>query len=223
VILLNQAILIWVRVDDSNCLQVQESAGFSIFDGFWAQKVLNTSHLLRQQILKIYFQIIFSKFVCKVKLKMKKLILNLFLYFFPFSIISFIVLCFILPAYEATYWFFFFVCAYPLLCISILCFTQLVNFPQLKRIVYSSFSPVIVVLYAYSVIVSYFIYQQDYQPYLIIFQILMLISSIYFIFLLFKSPIKWYFKLVVFSYLLFMPCLYIIGLWLCNIVSVKLV
>ena len=154
---------------------------------------------------------------------MKKLILNLFLYFFPFSIISFIVLCFILPAYEATYWFFFFVCAYPLLCISILCFTQLVNFPQLKRIVYSSFSPVIVVLYAYSVIVSYFIYQQDYQPYLIIFQILMLISSIYFIFLLFKSPIKWYFKLVVFSYLLFMPCLYIIGLWLCNIVSVKLV
>jgi hypothetical protein len=143
---------------------------------------------------------------------MKKLILKLFLSFFPFCIISFFILYFTLPtAEEIAHWFLFFICTYPLIVISILCYKQLAVFSLPKRILYSSFSPVIVMLYAYAVISACFTIQKQYQPHFVIFQLLMIISSMYFIFLLVKSPIKWYFKLAIFSYLLFMPYLYLIG------------
>ena len=66
------------------------------------------------------FENLFSNYNFKIKPRMKKLILKLFLGFFLFICIAFIILIFTLHiSEEAVSWFFFFICAYPLICVSL--------------------------------------------------------------------------------------------------------
>jgi hypothetical protein len=80
-----------------------------------------------------------------------------------------------------------------------------------QKIFYSGFSPVILGLYLYMTIAAKFTSTQNHEPQLVIFKVLMGIGALYYLFLLFRSPLQWYFKVFVGCLLLFMPYLYFMG------------
>lgn len=146
-------------------------------------------------------------------MKIKNTLANLFLgllFFVPVTLI--LCLFYIQDAYISAFCFSYLVAAYLLLSISMLAFLMNDSSKERKqKIFYSGFSPVILGLYLYMTIAAKFTSTQNHEPQLVIFKVLMGIGALYYLFLLFRSPLQWYFKVFVGCLLLFMPYLYFMG------------
>ena len=149
-------------------------------------------------------------------MKIKKTLINLFLGLLVFVPVT-LILClfYIQDAYTSAFCFSYLVAAYILLSVSALAFLMNKAFKKTKlKVFYAGFSPVILGLYLYMTIAAKFTFTQNHEPQLVIFKVLMAISVLYYFFLLFRSPLQWYFKVFVGCLLLFMPYLYFTGVLL---------
>ncbi|MCP4050749.1 MAG: hypothetical protein GY730_08600 [bacterium] len=143
---------------------------------------------------------------------MKETLILLFFGFLFFLTAPFVGLAILIQdADTALYLYFYIFYSYCLLCISVICFKLLDGLSLVRKLFYSGFSPAMSILYAYTAISIEITTKNNYQPYYFIFQLLVAITGLYLLFLLIKSPIKWYFKIVIGAYILYLPYLYIVG------------
>jgi hypothetical protein len=145
--------------------------------------------------------------------KIKNALINLFLGLLVFVPVT-LILClfYIQDAYTSAFCFSYLVAAYLLLSISVLAFLMNEASKKTKlNVFYSGFSPVILSLYLYMTIAAKFTSTQNHEPQLVIFKVLIAIGALYYLFLLLRSPLQWYFKVFVGCLLLFMPYLYFMG------------